>query len=99
MPNSNSEHISLESSLVVSGDQITSQLGDESVMLSLKDGIYYGLDALGTRIWGLMKQPRSVREICETIEGEYDVQPDACEQAVLALLRDLEARNLVEIWR
>jgi hypothetical protein len=99
MANSCPDDISLDSSVVMSSDQITSQLGDESVMLNLKDGMYYGLDAIGTRIWGLIDRPRSVREICDLIQGEYDVQPTACEQAVVALLRDLNARDLVEVRR
>lgn len=82
--------------LVLTDHQITSQLGDESVILELNAGIYYGLDSIGTRIWSLIESPRSVQEICDIIEQEYDVQPAACEQAVLSLLQDLEAKSLVE---
>lgn len=89
--------INLDSCVVVVSDQITSQLGDESVILGLNDGMYYGLDAIGTRIWALLGKPRSVREICEIIQEEYEVLPAACEEAVLALLRDLNTRALVEI--
>lgn len=91
------DEIGLDSCVVVSSNQITSQLGDESVMLSLNDGMYYGLDSIGTRIWSLLDSPRLVREICSVIQEEYDVQPVACEQAVLELVRDLNARALVEI--
>ena len=97
MSNSNPDEISLDSCMVVTSDQITSQLGDESVILNLSDGMYYGLDLIGTRIWGLLDRPRAVREICGVIQDEYEVGPAECEQAVLALLRDLNARALVEI--
>jgi hypothetical protein len=97
MTHSRPQEIGLDSCVVVSSDQITSQLGDESVMLSLNDGMYYGLDSIGTRIWAMLDRPRSVREICEVLQGEYDVQAAECEQAVLALLRDLNGRDLVEI--
>jgi hypothetical protein len=97
MTHSCPQEISLDSCVVVSSDQITSQLGDESVMLSLSDGMYYGLDPIGTRIWSMLDHPRSVREICEVLQEEYDVQTSECEQSVLALLRDLKGRDLVEI--
>ncbi len=97
MTNSHPSDVSLDSYLVVASDQITSQLGDESVILSLNDGMYYGLDPIGTRIWSLLDRPRQVREICGVIQEGYEVGPAECEQAVLALLRDLIARGLVEI--
>ncbi|MGI8704725.1 MAG: PqqD family peptide modification chaperone [Sphingomicrobium sp.] len=96
MPSPQPDEISLDSQVVVASDQITSQLGDESVILSLNDGMYYGLDSIGTRIWRLLDRPHRVREVCEVIQGEYDVGPAECEQAVLALLRDLIARDLIE---
>jgi hypothetical protein len=81
---------------VVTDKQITSQLGEESVILGLDDGIYYGLDSLGTRVWTLLSSPRSAREICEDIKLDYDVSATACEEAVLALLQDMESRALIE---
>lgn len=97
MANSQPAEVSLGSNIVLASDQITSELGDESVILSLKDGMYYGLDPIGTRIWRLLDRPREVREICGVIQDGYEVAPAECEQAVLALLRDLNARGLVKI--
>ena len=92
-----SNEINLDTCLVVASDQITSQLGDESVILGLSDGMYYGLDAIGTRIWGLLDCPQSARRICEALREDYEVQAVECEDAVLALLRDLKTRALIEI--
>jgi hypothetical protein len=97
MANSTPDEISLDTSVVAASDQITSQLGDESVMLNLKDGMYYGLDTIGTRIWGLLDQPIAIRDICFVIQNEYEVSPADCEQAVLALIRDMGTRALIEI--
>ncbi len=47
MSNSASGLIDWESRFVVTDQQITSQLGDESVILALNEGIYYGLDEIG----------------------------------------------------
>lgn len=93
------EEVTLDSKAVVVADQIASQLGDESVILNLNDGMYYGLDPIGTRIWHLLEQPRDVREICQLLQADYEVEPAECETAVLALVRDLNARGLVELHR
>jgi hypothetical protein len=91
------EEISLDSTIVVVSDQIASQLGEESVILNLNDGMYYGLDPIGTRIWQLLEQPRGVREICALLQDEYDVATAECENEVLSLVRELNGRGLVEI--
>lgn len=88
--------IDLQSRFVVTDKQITSQLGDESVILELTEGVYYGLDPIGTRIWNLLASPLSVADICDKLQEEYDVQPGDCGQAVIALVADLEARGLIE---
>jgi hypothetical protein len=96
MPRSPSGPVGLETRFVVVDKQITSQLGDESVILDLEGGIYYGLDPIGTRIWILLECPRSAQEICDRIQQDYEVEPAACQDAVLALIQDLEARELVK---
>ena len=97
MTSSNSGEITLSSRVAIASNQITSQLGDESVILGLNDGMYYGLNSIGTRIWGLLDRSRSVREVCEVIQEEYEVGSAECEQAVLTLLQDLQERALVEV--
>lgn len=49
----------LESSVVVAvGEQISSNLGGEAVILNLKTGVYHGLNQVGTQIWNLIQQPQ-----------------------------------------
>lgn len=83
--------------LVAIGDQITSDMGEECVILNLGDGVYYGLDGVGNRVWSLLAEPHTVGEICATIVGEYDVSAEDCEAAVIKLVEDLKGRNLVQI--
>ena len=97
MTNADSAMLTLDTRVVRDESQITSELGDESVILSLSDGMYYGLDAIGTRIWGLLDRPRPIREICNLIEQDYDVSAVDCETAVLALVNDLVSRRLVDV--
>ena len=81
--------------LAPSGDAIASPVGDETVILQLKNGAYFGLDAVGTRIWELLKEGRSTAAICAQMAGEYDVAPDVLETDVRRLLADLKANEIV----
>jgi hypothetical protein len=78
-------------------EQIYCNLNEESVILNLSDGTYYGLDEIGTRIWGLIQEPRGVSEIINLLLEEYNVERDRCEHDVLALLCDLGSKGLIEI--
>ena len=89
--------VSEHSTVVAAKDQVSSDLGKEVAILDLKAGVYYGLDAVGARIWNLLQEPRTVNEIRDIILKEYDVAPERCERDLLALLRRLAAEGLIEV--
>lgn len=70
---------------------------NSGTLLLDQDGVYYGLDAVGARIWNLIQEPRTMNEVHETLLKEYDVEPDRCERDLLALLQELAAAGLIEI--
>jgi hypothetical protein len=88
--------ISISSVVVAAKDQVSSDLGEEVAILDLKNGMYYGLDAVGARIWNLIQEPKAVNEIRDVLLDEYEVEPEHCERDLLTLLEKLVAENLVE---
>jgi|SRR5215216_695016 len=92
------KNIILDYSIVVAEkDYVSSDLGGEVAILSLKGGVYYGLDAVGARIWDLIQKPRSVNEIWRILLEEYDVDPERCKRDLLTLLQELSTEGLVEV--
>jgi hypothetical protein len=89
--------VSIGSSVVASREQVSSDLGGEIAILDLKGGTYYGLDAVGARIWSLVQEPRTVEEIRDVLVSEYEVEPDRCERDLLALLQRLADEGIVEV--
>jgi hypothetical protein len=61
----------------------------------MADGEYYGLDAVGARVWTLLATPQRVSELVSAVTREFDVRADECERDVLALLDELAERRLV----
>jgi len=59
--------------------------------------MYYGLNAVGARVWELVQEPKTVTEIRDTLLSEYEVEPNRCEQDLLALLQELAGKGLVKI--
>ena len=92
------EHtISGRSIVEVSKDQISCDLIEEVAILDITSGIYYGLNTVGTRIWKLIQEPRTVHEVRDALLEEYEVEPERCERDVLALLQELASKGLIEI--
>jgi len=92
----NSE-ISTDSIVVATKDQVSSDLAGETVLLSMRSAIYYGLDEVASRIWELVREPTRVSEVRDAITREYDVDPERCEADVLAFLRALADKGLIEV--
>lgn len=82
---------------MTSSEQISCDLADEAVILNLKDGVYYGLNAVAARVWELVQEPRTVREIRDVVQREYAVDEETCERDLFQLLLQLQDWKLVEL--
>ena len=89
--------LSFNSIVVASPEQVSCPLGDESAILNLKNSVYYGVDPVGTRVWNLLKQPRKVADLRDTIVDEYEVDSDRCGRDVLELLEKMRGEGLIEV--
>jgi hypothetical protein len=89
--------ISRDSTVTVTQVQVSCEVNGETVILHFDSGNYFGLNDVGTLVWKMMEQPRSVRELRDAILSEYDVEPEQCERELLDLLKELRERELIEV--
>jgi len=89
--------ITERATIVAAEGQVSADLSGEVVILNLDSGLYYGLDAVGARIWGLIQVPKTVMEIRAALLEEYEVEPERCERDLSALLQSLAAEGLIEV--
>ncbi|MES2937371.1 MAG: PqqD family protein [Pseudomonadota bacterium] len=82
-------------SVAIPADVMARQVGDETVILHLGSGNYYGLDPVGARAWQLLGEGRTPAEVCEQLLGEYDVARVQLEADLQTLLQDLLANGLL----
>lgn len=85
-----------DSKVVATPRFVSAEVGEEIILLHLENGIYFGLDTVGARIWRLLETPTTVREIEKVLLEEYDVEAERCYEEVLRLLNDLIDEGLVE---
>jgi hypothetical protein len=92
-----SKHISDASRIVVSRDQVSCGLGDEAAIVNLKNGVYYGLDSVGARIWSAIREPVTFAQIRDALLRDYEVEPLALECDIRSFLQQLAEQGLIEI--
>jgi hypothetical protein len=83
--------------VVATHDQFSCSLGDDTIILDMRVGLYFSLDNVGAFVWQLVQQPTSVRELRQAVLGTFDVDPSVCERDLLALLYELSDKKLIEI--
>jgi hypothetical protein len=90
--------LTMSSEVVATTQQVSADLMDEVVILSLQTGEYYGLDPIAADIWNLVQQPRSVTEVRDALLTIYEgVTPEECAQQVLGLLEEMAEMGLIEV--
>ena len=89
--------LSVHSIVKATSEQVSCPLGEESAILNMKNSVYYGMNQVGTRVWNLLQQPRSVEELRDVLVSEYEVEPGRCEQDLLSLLEKMWNEGLVEV--
>ena len=78
-----------------SPDAVETTVGDETVILHLVNGTYYGLDPVGTRIWSMIKDGVAMPAICATLADEHGVALATVEADARIFLSDLEAQGIL----
>lgn len=85
------EHVAF----VATTDHVSCELGGETVLLSLADGVYYGLNTVGARVWELLRQPQTISQLREAIVREFDVSPDRCARDLEPFIEKMLRRSLL----
>ena len=76
--------------------QVMSRLvGDETVLLDLSSGIYFGLDGVGKRIWESVDEGLSLGETAAVIAAEFEVDEAQAQADLIAFATDLLERGLL----
>jgi hypothetical protein len=75
---------------------IARQLSGEAVILDVESGTYFGLNAVGTRIWELIEAGKTLDQVCSKLLDEFEVAPEQLEGDVSALAGELQQRRLIE---
>jgi len=87
----------LDAAFRIPDDVVFRELDGEAVVLNLDTGIYFGLDAVGTRIWRLIEARKPLRIVLDTLIHEYEASPDRLQSDLLAFVERLNGKGLLSL--
>jgi Coenzyme PQQ synthesis protein D (PqqD) len=76
-------------------DVILRELGDETVLLNLQTGQYFGLNQTGGRMFAVLAEVGDVAEAVKLIAAEYEQPADVIQRDVDELCTELAAQSLI----
>lgn len=79
------------------GELVSSNLGDDLVIMDITNGNYIGLNKMANVIWQQIEKPIRVEELIQYLMGRYDVQQDECTADTLLCLQKMHEQKLVKL--
>lgn len=89
--------MTMNKKLKIPDEVVFQKVGDETVLLNLKTGTYYGLESVGTRMWELVADKGTLAGIVESMLEDYEVTPEDLQRDILRLVEELQANGLIEV--
>ena len=87
--------VNLDTKLSIPLQVMSRLVGDETVLLDLASGMYFGLDDVGKRIWESVAEGQSLGETAAIIATEYEVDEAQAQADLIEFATDLVERGLL----
>lgn len=78
-------------------DILSSQIGDEIVLLDVASGKYFKMDEIGSTIWEYLKKPMSIEDLVQTLMTEYEVEIERCTSDVSDFIDKLKINEFLVV--
>jgi hypothetical protein len=72
-------------------------IGEEAVILNLKNELYLGLDPIGTRMWMVLRSAPSIQAAYELLLAEFEVETERLRSDLDKLLDQMLEQGLIEL--
>lgn len=89
--------IQSDQKIQISPEVLFQEVAGEIVLLDLDSENYFGLDAVGARIWSLLQTGSRMDEVVDALLQEFDVDRDTLETDVADLVERLAEAGLIRL--
>jgi Coenzyme PQQ synthesis protein D (PqqD) len=78
-------------------DVIAAEADRDIVMVSIANGLYYGVSDVAREIWEAIEQPKKISDLVDDLMGTFNIDRAQCEQETLSFLEDLRSEGLLQV--
>jgi len=89
--------IKSQNKIILNQELLQSEIDGETIMMSIDNGKYYGLNTVASRIWELIKKEPLFEELINTLISEYNIDKKQCETETIDFLQNLLENKLIKI--
>ncbi len=93
----NDIHIFPSSTIVHAQSVVEAVVNGDVVLMSVKLGQYYGLDAIGSTIWRRTATPVTVEALCQGLAAHYAADYPTILRDVCRLLEQMASEGLIKV--
>jgi len=88
-------HISDDTLITRNTGLLAAAVHDETVMMDIESGRYYGLDDIGSAIWQRLEAPRRFGTLIDSLVADYDADRAVIAEDVRKLLSIMAEHKVV----
>ena len=81
----------------VDRELLTSELGDELVMMDVEKGNYISLNKMGRIIWDYLEEPITTQNLIAKLMERYNVDKDVCSHDTLEYLKEMYEKEIISM--
>ena len=78
-------------------EMLSTELDQETVLMSIDAGAYYGLKGTAQSIWKSLETPLTFSALVDGLVKEYQIAPEACAADLQRFLAELEEEGLLRV--
>jgi hypothetical protein len=90
-------HFRAEDKLARSSDLLSTELDEETVLMSIDAGAYYGMAGSARDIWDRLAIPLTFSDLVDELVNEYETTSEACANDLQVFLNKLEQEGLLRV--
>lgn len=78
-------------------DLLSTELDQETILMSIDAGAYYGLEGVAKSVWESLATPLTFSDLVDRLVKEYKVAPDTCSADLQGFLAEMEREGLLRV--
>lgn len=90
-------HFNPEDKLFRTKEMLSTELDQETVLMSIDAGAYYGMAGTARAIWEKLETPMTFSAVVDALVKEYSITPEACAADLQVFLGTMEREGLLRV--